>query len=80
MPNYDGTGPEGKGPMTGFGRGYCVIPITNSEQELELMRNQARLLQAQLKQIRTRIRGVKTKKEVHSCQDLMELDQWEWEP
>jgi len=65
MPNYDGTGPNGKGPMTGFGRGYCVIPITSSEQELEFLRNQARVLQAQLKQIRTRIEGVKTKKEVH---------------
>ncbi len=65
MPNYDGTGPYGKGPMTGFGRGYCVIPITNSEQELELMRNQARVLQAQLKQIKNRIKGVKTTKEVH---------------
>ena len=65
MPNYDGTGPDGKGPMTGFGRGYCVVPITSSEQELELLRNQEIVLQAQLNQIRTRIRGVKTKKEVH---------------
>ena len=65
MPNYDGTGPDGKGPMTGFGRGYCVIPITNSEQELQLLRNQAHVLQAQLKQIRNRIKGVKTTKEVH---------------
>ena len=65
MPNYDGTGPEGKGPMTGFGRGYCVIPISSSEQELNLLRNQGHILQAQLKQIRTRINGVKTKKEVH---------------
>ena len=65
MPNYDGTGPEGKGPMTGFGRGYCVIPISNSEQELDLLRNQERLLQAQLKQLRDRIKVVKTKKEVH---------------
>jgi hypothetical protein len=65
MPNYDGTGPDGKGPMTGFGRGYCVIPITSSEQELELLRNQEQVLQAQLKQIRNRIKGVKTKKEVH---------------
>ena len=65
MPNYDGTGLEGKGPMTGFGRGYCVIPITSSEQEFEFLRNQARVLQAPLKQIRTRIEGVKTKKEVH---------------
>jgi hypothetical protein len=65
MPNYDGTGPDGKGPMTGFGRGYCVIPITNSGQELDLLRNQVRVLQAQLKQIRSRIKEVKTKKEVH---------------
>ena len=65
MPNYDDTGPDGKGPMTGFGSGYCVIPITSSEQELEFLRNQAQVLQAQLKQISTRIEGVKTKKEVH---------------
>jgi hypothetical protein len=65
MPNYDGTGPDGKGPMTGFGRGYCVIPITSSGQELDLLRNQVRVLQAQLKQIRSRIKEVKTKKEVH---------------
>lgn len=23
MPNFDKTGPEGKGPMTGMGRGKC---------------------------------------------------------
>jgi hypothetical protein len=65
MPNYDGTGPDGKGPMTGFGRGYCVIPISSSEKELALLRNQEQVLQTQLKQIRNRIKGVKTKKEVH---------------
>ncbi len=67
MPNYDGTGPDGEGPMTGFGRGYCVIPISGSEHELNLLRNQAHVLQEQLKQIRTRINGVKTKKEVHDA-------------
>ena len=67
MPNYDGTGPYGKGPMTGFGRGYCVIPISSSEQELNLLRNQAHVLREQLKQISTRINGVKTKKEVHDA-------------
>ena len=67
MPNYDGTGPDGKGPMTGFGRGYCVIPISSSEQELNLLKNQAHVLREQLKQIRTRINGVKTKKEVHDA-------------
>jgi hypothetical protein len=27
MPGFDGTGPNGKGPMTGKGRGYCVVQI-----------------------------------------------------
>jgi len=26
MPGFDGTGPRGQGPMTGGGRGYCVMP------------------------------------------------------
>ena len=67
MPNYDGTGPDGKGPMTGFGRGYCFIPISSSEQELNILRNQAHVLREQLKQIKSRINGVKTKKEVHDA-------------
>jgi len=64
MPNFDGTGPDGKGPMTGRGRGYCVIPINTPERELGFLRNQARVLQEQLKQVRTRIKEVKTEKEV----------------
>lgn len=27
MPNFDGTGPKGAGPMTGRGMGYCVLPL-----------------------------------------------------
>ena len=27
MPGYDGTGPRGRGPMTGAGRGYCVLEL-----------------------------------------------------
>ena len=27
MPGLDGTGPNGNGPMTGGGRGYCVQPV-----------------------------------------------------
>jgi len=27
MPNLDGTGPRGMGPMTGRGMGYCAQPI-----------------------------------------------------
>jgi hypothetical protein len=64
MPNRDGTGPDGKGPMTGYGRGHCVIPINTPEKEIGFLQNQARALQEQLKQIRTRIKGAKTLEEV----------------
>ena len=30
MPGFDGTGPQGQGPMTGRGRGFCVL--TNSKE------------------------------------------------
>ncbi len=26
MPGFDGTGPRGMGPLTGGGRGFCVVP------------------------------------------------------
>ena len=29
MPGYDGTGPRGRGPMTGRGNGYCIMQIPN---------------------------------------------------
>ena len=64
MPNFDGTGPGGKGPITGCGWGYCVIPIATPEQELDFLGNQEQVLQAQLDQIRARINGLETRKEV----------------
>jgi hypothetical protein len=30
MPRYDGTGPMGMGPMTGKGKGYCIVPLDDS--------------------------------------------------
>jgi hypothetical protein len=27
LPGYDGTGPRGKGPMTGRGEGHCVLQL-----------------------------------------------------
>lgn len=30
MPGFDGRGPEGRGAMTGGGRGYCAVPADNS--------------------------------------------------
>ena len=30
MPGFDGTGPRGLGPITGGGRGFCVVPLSPS--------------------------------------------------
>jgi hypothetical protein len=27
MPRFDGTGPQGQGPMTGRGEGYCAVQL-----------------------------------------------------
>jgi len=27
LPRFDGTGPRGEGPMTGWGNGYCALPL-----------------------------------------------------
>jgi hypothetical protein len=32
MPRFDGTGPQGMGPMTGRGEGYCALAIPGSGQ------------------------------------------------
>ncbi|WP_423219783.1 DUF5320 domain-containing protein [Desulfofundulus australicus] len=29
VPGFDGSGPRGAGPMTGRGRGYCIVPLTS---------------------------------------------------
>jgi Family of unknown function (DUF5320) len=33
MPGYDGTGPNGRGPMTGRGGGYCLLTLPGSSDE-----------------------------------------------
>jgi hypothetical protein len=58
MPKFDGLGPKGKGPMTGHGSGYCVIPLNTTEQELEFLKNQEQVLKQQLKHIGTRIKSL----------------------
>ncbi|MDM7998770.1 MAG: DUF5320 domain-containing protein [Dehalococcoidia bacterium] len=65
MPNFDGTGPRGEGPMTGWGRGYCVIPLSDPGQELGYLKSQEQSLKMQLKRLRARIRALETPKEVH---------------
>lgn len=32
MPRYDGTGPQGQGPMTGRAQGYCALQVVDSGQ------------------------------------------------
>jgi hypothetical protein len=36
MPGYDGTGPEGLGPLTGRGRGYCLLKVSGSQDETRI--------------------------------------------
>jgi hypothetical protein len=33
MPGFDGTGPRGQGAMTGGGRGYCAMPVGETEKQ-----------------------------------------------
>jgi chromosome segregation ATPase len=65
MPNLDGTGPEGKGPMTGGCRGKCAILIADSKQELDFLNSRAQTLQTQLKIIRARIKTLERKEAIH---------------
>lgn len=58
MPKLDGMGPNGKGPMTGRGSGNCVIPLNTTEQELEFLKNQERVMKRQLKRLGTRIKSL----------------------
>lgn len=60
MPNKDGTGPDGKGPLTGRGSGKCIIPLNTPEQELIFLRNQEKVLKEQLKQVQNRLKMLKT--------------------
>ena len=55
MPTFDGTGPNGKGPMTGRGSGYCVIPLSTQDQELDFLKNRKQALREELEQIEARI-------------------------
>lgn len=55
MPGFNGTGPRGMGPMTGGARGYCAVPLSIPETELNSLKSQAHALKAQLEQIEARI-------------------------
>lgn len=59
MPHHDGTGPNGKGPMTGRGMGYCVIPLSTPAEELSYLKKREKALKQELAQIKERIRLIK---------------------
>ncbi len=60
MPKKDGTGPKGKGPMTGRGSGKCIIPLNSPEEELAFLKNQEQVLKNELKTTQNRITTLET--------------------
>jgi hypothetical protein len=34
VPRFDGTGPQGEGPMTGRGEGYCAVTLPDEPGQL----------------------------------------------
>jgi len=62
MPGFDGSGPKGKGPMTGRGSGYCAIPLNTIDQKLEFLKNREQGLKQQLKQAKVRIKRIEVGK------------------
>ncbi len=61
MPTFDGTGPNGKGPMTGRGSGYCVIPLNTTEQEIDFLNNRTQALRQELGHVETRLSHAESK-------------------
>jgi hypothetical protein len=35
MPSFDGTGPQGGGPFTGGGNGFCVVRVSEEQEQPE---------------------------------------------
>jgi len=50
--------------MTGWGRGYCVVPLSDPKQELGYLKSQEQALKMQLGKVRARIKALRTAKEV----------------
>jgi|WetSurMetagenome_2_1015567.scaffolds.fasta_scaffold683973_2 hypothetical protein len=60
MPSKDGTGPKGKGPLTGRGSGHCILPLNTPEEELNYLKNQKKVLREQLQNVEARVIGLET--------------------
>jgi len=63
MPHFDGTGPDGKGPMTGSCRGYCIMPLTTHDDQLRYLKQREKFLREELIRIRKRIKELNEPKE-----------------
>ena len=63
MPKKDGTGPQGKGPITGFGSGKCIIQLNTTGEEMSYLKNQEEVLRKRLGTIKARIARL----EANSC-------------
>jgi mevalonate kinase len=61
MPKLNGTGPTGKGPMTGKGGGSCIIPLNTKEQEIDYLKNREKALKLELAKTEKRINKLNTK-------------------
>ena len=75
MPRYDGTGPLGRGPGTGWGRGPCgggarrgrglgfvFRRFFTRKEESELLKEEAKDLEGELKAIKERLTELEGKK------------------
>jgi hypothetical protein len=79
MPRFDGTGPWGYGPATGWGRGPCGIgsrrgfgrgfgrfwrfgPQITKKEEKEILQEEAKDLEGELKAVKERLAELKDQK------------------
>jgi len=62
MPKLNGSGPVGKGPMTGKGRGRCIIPLNTEKEELNYLKNREEGLKRELKKTEVRIKKLNNRK------------------
>jgi Family of unknown function (DUF5320) len=77
MPRFNGTGPLGQGPMTGrglglcsgsmafgrgYGRGFGCRRFYTSEEEGEILKDEEKMLEQELKAVKERLQELGSKK------------------
>ena len=72
MPRFNGTGPQGQGPMTGrglgpcggdrgYGRGFGYRRFYTQKEEGEILKDEQEMLEQELKAIKERLGELKAK-------------------